>query len=232
VTTGTDGGTAAASGRDATETGAAGTGASGTDAAGTDGTGKPLELRVVAGRPNDEELAAVTAVLSAAVAAQPVRERDTARLDAHERHAGEVGVRLDHFVRDSRERAREAVSVQQDLLGGNRRRQRHSTPFRPHWTGLKGFGSENTNVSSGWCPPDGDGRFAAICRRTQLLLGRSRQTVHHGSPTMSSGSVIASIASWACSTEDSGTETVTESSSPSASSAAMRSRSDGHGRPP
>src|SRR5215208_1184507 len=71
-------------------------------------------------------------------AAQPVRERDTARLDAHERHAGEVGVRLDHFVRDSRERAREAVSVQQDLLGGNRRRQRHSTPFRPHWTGLKG----------------------------------------------------------------------------------------------
>jgi Acyl-CoA carboxylase epsilon subunit len=39
-----------------------------------DGAAQPIELRVVAGRPTDEELAAVTAVLSAAVQEQAARD--------------------------------------------------------------------------------------------------------------------------------------------------------------
>ena len=89
--------------------------------------------------------------------AQTVRERDAARLDPDERDAGEVRIRLDDLVRDPRQRPPERVGIEED---GSRReppprsrrrqgrrfagRQIHTTPSRPHWTGLKGFGSGGT----------------------------------------------------------------------------------------
>src|SRR5919109_1271344 len=71
---------------------------------------------------------------------EALRERNAARLDADEGDTGEVGIPLDDLVRDARERAAERFRVHQDRVRGGRRRQLHSTPFRPHWTGLKGFG--------------------------------------------------------------------------------------------
>ena len=49
---------------------------------------------------------------------QTVRERYTARLDAHERNAAEIGICLDDLVRDPRERPAERISIEQD---GSRR---------------------------------------------------------------------------------------------------------------
>ena len=71
---------------------------------------------------------------------EPLGERDAARVDADEGELGQVVVALDDLVRDARERAAEALGVQQSL----RRRavgdvRAHSvSPFRPLWTGLKG----------------------------------------------------------------------------------------------
>ena len=46
---------------------------------------------------------------------EALRERDAARLDPDERDLVEVGVGLDHLVRDARERPRERVGVEEDL---------------------------------------------------------------------------------------------------------------------
>src|SRR4051794_31030505 len=73
-------------------------------------------------------------------ASEALRERNTARLDADERDARQIRIRLDDLVRDAGKRAAQTFRVQQDLLRRNGRRHVHSTPFRPHWTGLKGFG--------------------------------------------------------------------------------------------
>src|SRR5438105_1554357 len=72
--------------------------------------------------------------------AQAVGERPTARLDADERDLVEIRVPLDDLVGDPRGRPVERDLVQEHLPRGAGR-QRHSTPFRPLWTGLKGFGS-------------------------------------------------------------------------------------------
>src|SRR6185312_5393789 len=69
---------------------------------------------------------------------EPVRERHTARVDADERDSVEVVVALDDLVRDPGECASDLFGVQQDPVRGGRGRVRHSTPFRPRWTGLKG----------------------------------------------------------------------------------------------
>src|SRR3954447_2448041 len=73
-------------------------------------------------------------------ASQALRKRHTAGLDPDERNAVEVRVRLDDLVRDAGKGTAQAFRVQQDLLRRKRRRHVHSTPFRPHWTGLKGCG--------------------------------------------------------------------------------------------
>jgi hypothetical protein len=76
---------------------------------------------------------------------EPLGDRDAARVDADEREAGQVVVALDHLVRDPRERAAEALRVEQDLgrsaAGDVRAHLVHSHPFRPLWTGLKGRGA-------------------------------------------------------------------------------------------
>src|SRR5207237_9526162 len=72
-------------------------------------------------------------------AAQALRERHAAGVDADERDLVEVGVPLDDLVGDPGERPGEAVLVQEGLPGAADRR-RHATPFRPSWTGLKGLG--------------------------------------------------------------------------------------------
>jgi len=65
-------------------------------------------------------------------------------------------------------------------------------------------------------------RHQTAAQAAELAFGAlQRGGVTYGSPITSSGSVMASIASCACSTDDSGTDTVTESSSPSAISASM-----------
>src|SRR5437660_261606 len=64
---------------------------------------------------------------------QSLCERDTPRLDADQRDACEVRIGLDDLVRDPRERPAKRFRVHQDLVRGSRRRQLHSTPFRPHW---------------------------------------------------------------------------------------------------
>jgi hypothetical protein len=47
-----------------------------------------------------------------------VRKRHAARLNADERYACEIGIRLDDLVRDPRQRPAERVSIEQD---GSRR---------------------------------------------------------------------------------------------------------------
>jgi hypothetical protein len=59
-------------------------------------------------------------------------------MDADERDRVEVVVPLDDLVRDPRERPAELFLVQQDPVRRAYGRVRHSTPFRPRWTGLKG----------------------------------------------------------------------------------------------
>jgi hypothetical protein len=49
---------------------------------------------------------------------EPLRKRDAARVDADEREPAEVVVALDDLVRDPRQRAREALGVQQCLDRG------------------------------------------------------------------------------------------------------------------
>jgi hypothetical protein len=49
---------------------------------------------------------------------QTVRERHTARLDADERDAGEIGICLDDLVRDPRQRSPERIGIEQN---GSRR---------------------------------------------------------------------------------------------------------------
>ena len=71
-------------------------------------------------------------------AAQPLGERHAARVDADERDRLEVVVALDDLVRDPGERSCDLFGVQEDPVRGGRGRVRHSTPFRPRWTGLKG----------------------------------------------------------------------------------------------
>ncbi len=81
---------------------------------------------------------------------QSLRERDAARLDADERDLVELRVRLDDLVGDAGKRPRQRFRVEQDLprrFGGVRR---HSTPFRPRWTGLKGSCGCNTSDPDGW----------------------------------------------------------------------------------
>src|SRR4029453_680395 len=66
------------------------------------------------------------------------RERDAAGLDPDERDLVELRVALDDLVGDSRKGSPQPVSVEEDLaLFG--RVGTHPTPFRPRWTGLKGF---------------------------------------------------------------------------------------------
>ncbi len=71
--------------------------------------------------------------------AQPLRERDAARVDADERDGAEIRVPLDQLVRDARERAADGLVVEQrDGRAAARWHLAHAAPFRPHWTGLKG----------------------------------------------------------------------------------------------
>ncbi len=48
---------------------------------------------------------------------EPLRERDTSRVDADEGDAAEVGVALDDLVRDADEGAPERLAVEQKLSG-------------------------------------------------------------------------------------------------------------------
>ena len=70
-------------------------------------------------------------------AAQPLRERDAARVDADERDRAEVLVPLDDLVGDARERALDAFGVEQDP-SGRHGMLLHRTPFRPLRAELKG----------------------------------------------------------------------------------------------
>jgi hypothetical protein len=69
-------------------------------------------------------------------AAQPLRERDAAGVDADQRDPVEVRVALDDLVRDPGEGPRKSLGVQEDSARGDSVRI-HSTPFRPLGTGLK-----------------------------------------------------------------------------------------------
>src|SRR5439155_13619760 len=73
--------------------------------------------------------------------AQALCERHAARVDADERDRLEVVVPLDDLVRDAGERPADALVVEQELrrAESSPSRVRHSTPFRPHGTGLKGL---------------------------------------------------------------------------------------------
>ena len=51
--------------------------------------------------------------------AQAMRERDAARVDADQRDRVELGVLLDDLVRDTRERARERLRIEDDASGRN-----------------------------------------------------------------------------------------------------------------
>jgi hypothetical protein len=51
-------------------------------------------------------------------AREPLRDRNAACLDAHERDLTEVGVRLDDLVGDARKRPRDRVGIEEDLPRG------------------------------------------------------------------------------------------------------------------
>src|SRR5919204_5217632 len=95
---------------------------------------------------------------------EPLRERYPAGVDADERDLVEVGVPLDDLVGDPGERPVEGGLVHERLPGGAGR-QRHATPFRPRWTGLKGFGSHGTLHR--WA----DGGLAAAYDARELVEG-------------------------------------------------------------
>ena len=88
----------------------------------------------------DVELAEVELLAGALLDEPPeaLGDRDAARVDADQGDAVEVDVPLDDLVRDPGQRALDRVLVQQDRWRGRHGRVRHSTPFRPRWTGLKG----------------------------------------------------------------------------------------------
>ena len=71
-------------------------------------------------------------------AREPPRQGNTAGLDPDERDIVEFGVALDDLVGDSRKSPPQPVGVEESfpLRRGVRV---HPTPFRPRWTGLKGF---------------------------------------------------------------------------------------------
>jgi len=69
---------------------------------------------------------------------QPLCERNAAGVDANERDGLEIVVAFDDLVRDPGERSCDLFGVQQNPVRGSRGMLRHSTPFRPRWTGLKG----------------------------------------------------------------------------------------------
>ena len=83
---------------------------------------------------------------------QTLGERDAARMDADQRDLVELGVPFDDLVGDPGERPVDGLAVEQNRLAlgvhhVHVRRPARSragsvirTPFRPHWTGLKGFG--------------------------------------------------------------------------------------------
>src|SRR5437868_606253 len=81
-------------------------------------------------------------------------ELDAARMDADERDLVELRVPFDDLVSDPRKRPVDSLAVEQNRLAlrhAHVRRPARSragsvirTPFRPHWTGLKGFGSSGT----------------------------------------------------------------------------------------
>src|SRR5438552_15535442 len=73
--------------------------------------------------------------------AEALGERDAARVDADQRDRVEVVVALDDLVRDTGERPADALVVEQELRRAENSpgRVRHSTPFRPRGTGLKGL---------------------------------------------------------------------------------------------
>ena len=71
-------------------------------------------------------------------AREPLRERDAAGLDTDERDVVELRVALDDLVGDSRKGPAQRVGVEEGLPR-NRGVRVHPTPFRPRWTGLKGF---------------------------------------------------------------------------------------------
>ena len=70
--------------------------------------------------------------------ADALGDRHPARVDPDERDRVEVLVPLDDLVRDAGERPPDRLFVEQDTLRPCDGRVRHSTPFRPRWTGLKG----------------------------------------------------------------------------------------------
>jgi len=70
--------------------------------------------------------------------AKALSERDASRLDADERDGLEIVVAFDDLVRDPRQRPADRLVVEQEVRRRSDGRVRHSTPFRPRWTGLKG----------------------------------------------------------------------------------------------
>ena len=71
-------------------------------------------------------------------AREPPRERYASGLDPDERDLVELRVALDDLVGDSRKGPPQPVGVEETFpLNGDVRT--HPTPFRPRWTGLKGF---------------------------------------------------------------------------------------------
>ncbi len=71
-------------------------------------------------------------------AREPLRERHAACLDPDERKVVELRVALDDLVGDSRKGAPQRFRVE-DRLALNGRVRIHPSPFRPRWTGLKGY---------------------------------------------------------------------------------------------
>src|SRR5581483_6180889 len=113
--------------------------------------------------------------------ADALGERDAAGVDPYECDRVEVVVVLDDLVRDAAERAGDGFGVEQDLRRRPDGMVRHSTPFRPRWTGLKGrCGTTLAHLGGRSLPPApvpaGRRASRAAGRRVRRTAPRSRRS--------------------------------------------------------
>ena len=113
---------------------------------------------------------------------EPLRERDAARLDPDERDVLDGRVALDDLVGDSRKGPAQRFRVE-DRLPLNRGVRVHPSPFRPRWTGLKGYDRARSLAAR----PDG----CCAERACQLRGTEQRRPVASSSFGTSSCDVVA-----------------------------------------
>src|SRR4051812_34840877 len=126
--------------------------------------------------------------------AEPLRDRNAAGVDADERHGVELLVPLDDLVRDAGKRAPDRFVIQQDFPRRCDGRVRHSTPFRPLWTGLKGRYGPHSSRSDRTARLDSPGASSKVLSVVDDLLRRYARLIVEVGANVQPGQVIWVVA--------------------------------------